>query len=138
MRKDVFTRWRKYIFDAIKIKRSRRKCKYGWHFEWHFRHGKRKQQTTDTVWFKTGVDEQLISEKTGHKSTAIRSYKRTKNEQQQRVSELIHGKGGNLSDGKGGNSSDGKGGNSRDGQCEKRWKCAIPVIPIAVHLVKLI
>lgn len=62
------------------------------------------------------------------------------------MSEIIHwkrgnssnGKGGNSSDGKGGNSSDGKEGNSSDGQCEKRWKCAIPVIPIAVHLLKLI
>ena len=66
--------------------------------------------------------------------------------QQQRVSEIVHwkggnssdGKGGNLSDGKGGNLSDGKEGNSSDSQSEKGWKCAIPVIPIAVHLVKLI
>lgn len=82
MRKDVFIRWRKYIFDAIKIQRSRRKCKY------------------------------------------------INNEQQQRVSEIIHGKGTNLRDGKGGNSS--------DGQFERKMKMCDPVIPIALHQVKLI
>lgn len=36
-------------------------CKYGWHFEWHFRHG-RKQQTTGTVCFKTGFVLRCIEE----------------------------------------------------------------------------
>lgn len=74
--------------------------------------------TAATRLYEAGIDEQLISEKTGLKSTAIRSYKRKNNEQQLRVSGVIHGKGGN--------SSDGKGGDSSDGQCEKKMKMCDP------------
>ena len=45
--------------------------------------------TAATRLYAAGVDEQLIAEKTGHRSSAIRAYKRTSEEQQQSVSELI-------------------------------------------------
>ena len=35
-----------------------------------------------------GVDEQLIAEKTGHRSSSVRAYKRTSDEQQQWLSEF--------------------------------------------------
>lgn len=45
--------------------------------------------TAATRLYAAGVDEQLIAEKTGHRSSAIRAYKRTSEEQQQSVSDLI-------------------------------------------------
>lgn len=45
--------------------------------------------TAATRLFEEGVDEQLISEKTGHRSTAVRSYKRTSNQQQEHISDLV-------------------------------------------------
>ena len=45
--------------------------------------------TAATHLYAAGVDEQLIAEKTGHRPSAIRAYKRTSEEQQQRVSDLI-------------------------------------------------
>lgn len=47
--------------------------------------------TAATRLYDAGIDEQLITEKTGHRSTSVRSYKRTNEEQQQRVSKIIHG-----------------------------------------------
>ena len=38
-----------------------------------------------------GVDEQLIAEKTGHRSSSVRAYKRTSDEQQHRLSEILYG-----------------------------------------------
>ena len=38
-----------------------------------------------------GVDEQLIAEKTGHCSSSVRAYKRTSDEQQQQLSEILYG-----------------------------------------------
>ena len=43
--------------------------------------------TSATHLYKQGCDEQLICEKTGHHSVAVRSYKRTSNEQLRNVSE---------------------------------------------------
>lgn len=45
--------------------------------------------TAATRLYAAGVDEQLIAEKTGHRSSAIRNYKRTSEEQLQSVSDLI-------------------------------------------------
>lgn len=45
--------------------------------------------TAATRLYAAGVDEQLIAEKTGHRPSAIRAYKRTSEEQQQSVSNLI-------------------------------------------------
>lgn len=45
--------------------------------------------TAATRLYGAGVDEQLVTEKTGHRSSAIRAYKRTSEEQQQSVSDLI-------------------------------------------------
>ncbi|XP_062588650.1 zinc finger MYM-type protein 2-like [Saccostrea cucullata] len=47
--------------------------------------------TAATRLYDAGIDEQLITEKTGHRSTSVRLYKRTNKEQQQRVSKIIHG-----------------------------------------------
>lgn len=47
--------------------------------------------TAATRLYDAGVDEQLICEKTGHKSNAVRSYKRTSAEQKQRVSAIVQG-----------------------------------------------
>jgi patatin-like phospholipase/acyl hydrolase len=41
--------------------------------------------------YQQGVDEQLIAQTTGHRSNAIRSYKRSSDEQQQEVSSIIQG-----------------------------------------------
>lgn len=41
-----------------------------------------------TCLYAAGVDDQLIAEKTGHRSSAIRAYKHTSEEQQQSVSDL--------------------------------------------------
>lgn len=45
--------------------------------------------TAATRLYAAGVDEQLIAEKTGHRSYAIRAYKRTSEKQQQNFSDLI-------------------------------------------------
>lgn len=45
--------------------------------------------TAATRLYAAGVDEQLIAEKTGYRCSAIREYKRTSEEQQQSVSDLI-------------------------------------------------
>lgn len=47
--------------------------------------------TTATRLFHAGVDEQLIMERTGHRSTdGVRSYKRTSIEQQQVLSDIVN------------------------------------------------
>lgn len=48
--------------------------------------------TAATRLYDAGVDEQLIAEKTRHRSSAVRSYKRTQDAQLVKVSEIIHGK----------------------------------------------
>ena len=48
-----------------------------------------------TIMYDQGCDEQLIQEKTGHRSVAVRSYKRTSNRQLKRVSDILYG---NVSD----------------------------------------
>lgn len=48
--------------------------------------------TAATRLFVAGVDEQLIAEKTGHRSTAIRGYKRTSEAQQREVSDIVQKK----------------------------------------------
>ncbi|XP_060603803.1 zinc finger MYM-type protein 2-like [Ruditapes philippinarum] len=45
--------------------------------------------TAATRLFSAGVDEQLICEKTGHRSDAIRGYKRTSEQQQELVSKIV-------------------------------------------------
>jgi integrase len=45
--------------------------------------------TAATRLYAAGVDEQLMAGKTGHRSSAIRNYKRTSEEQLQSVSNLI-------------------------------------------------
>lgn len=49
-------------------------------------------RATATRLYDAGMDEQLIAEKTGHRSSAVRSYKRTQDAQLVKVSEIIHGK----------------------------------------------
>ena len=47
--------------------------------------------TAATRLYSSGVDEQLVMERTGHRSTeGIRSYKRTSSEQQQAVSDILN------------------------------------------------
>ena len=41
--------------------------------------------------YEGGLDEQLICEKTGHRSIAVRSYKRTSNRQMKQVSDVLYG-----------------------------------------------
>ena len=41
--------------------------------------------------YEQGVDEQLICEKNGHHSVAVRSYKRTSNKQLKHVSDILNG-----------------------------------------------
>ncbi|XP_064403277.1 zinc finger MYM-type protein 2-like [Halichondria panicea] len=49
--------------------------------------------TTATRLYSNGVDEQLVMERTGHRSIeGIRSYKRTSSEQQENISDLLNGK----------------------------------------------
>ncbi len=49
--------------------------------------------TTATRLYLNGVDEQLVMERTGHRSIeGIRSYKRTSSDQQENISDLLHGK----------------------------------------------
>ena len=47
--------------------------------------------TAATRLYAAGVDEQLIAEKTGHRSSSVRAYKRTSDEQQHRLSEILYG-----------------------------------------------
>ena len=47
--------------------------------------------TTATCMYEQGADEQLICEKTGHQSVAVRSYKRTSNRQLKQVSDILCG-----------------------------------------------
>lgn len=42
--------------------------------------------------YQRGVDEQLIQEVTGHRSSAVRSYKRTSQAQKRTISDVLHGK----------------------------------------------
>ena len=49
--------------------------------------------TAATRLYEVRIDEQLISEKTGHRSSAIRSYKRTNDTQFQDISKFIHDNG---------------------------------------------
>lgn len=48
--------------------------------------------TATTRLFNQGVDEQLICETTGHRSNAVRSYKRTSDEQKNEISEILQSK----------------------------------------------
>ena len=41
--------------------------------------------------YEEGVDEQLICEKTGHRSVAVRSYKRTSNKQLKGITDILYG-----------------------------------------------
>ena len=41
--------------------------------------------------YENGIDEQLIQEKTGHRSVAVRSYKRTSSRQMKQVSDILYG-----------------------------------------------
>ena len=41
--------------------------------------------------YECGVDEQLICERTGHRSVAVRSYKRTSSDQLKNVSNMLYG-----------------------------------------------
>ena len=47
--------------------------------------------STATRMYDQGCDEQLICEKTGHRSVAIRSYKRTSNHQMKNVTDILYG-----------------------------------------------
>ena len=51
--------------------------------------------TAATRLYAAGVDEQLIAEKTGHRSSFVRAYKRTSDAQQQQLSKILHGDRGN-------------------------------------------
>ncbi|XP_046580080.1 uncharacterized protein LOC124287626 [Haliotis rubra] len=48
--------------------------------------------TCATRLFHSGVDEQLIAKTTGHRSNAVRKYKRSSTEQEAAVSDVIQGK----------------------------------------------
>ncbi|XP_062586115.1 uncharacterized protein LOC134247754 [Saccostrea cucullata] len=48
--------------------------------------------TAATRLYQAGVDEQLIVEKTGHRSNAVRAYKRTSTEQMKEVSDVVQSK----------------------------------------------
>ncbi|XP_071101010.1 uncharacterized protein [Haliotis cracherodii] len=45
--------------------------------------------TTATRLFHNKVDEQLVQERTGHRSLAVRAYKRTSKTQQKKISDLL-------------------------------------------------
>ena len=45
--------------------------------------------TTATRLFNEKVDEQLVMERTGHRSTAVRAYKRTSAKLQQEISNIL-------------------------------------------------
>jgi integrase len=59
-------------------------------FEGHFTNHSLRA-TAATRLYEAGIDEQLITEKTGHRSSAVRSYKRTNDTQLQDISKIIHG-----------------------------------------------
>lgn len=47
--------------------------------------------------YHKGIDEQIIQELTGHRSVAVREYKRTSNELKRRVSDIISGNSSSAS-----------------------------------------
>ena len=47
--------------------------------------------STATRMYDSGADEQLICERTGHRSVAVRSYKRTSNKQLRDISNMLYG-----------------------------------------------
>lgn len=49
--------------------------------------------TSATRLFQSNMEEQLVMEKTGHRSNAVRSYKRTSDRQLREVSNVLYGKG---------------------------------------------
>ena len=54
--------------------------------------------TAATRLYNAGVDEQLIAEKTGHRSDAIRTYKRTSDEQNKMVDNIVQHKKPKIAD----------------------------------------
>ena len=54
--------------------------------------------TSATRMYDCGADKQLICESTGHRSVAVRSYKRTSSNQLKNVSNMLYG---NVTDSKG-------------------------------------
>ncbi len=50
------------------------------------------RSTAATLMYNSNIDEQQITEVTGHKSIAVRNYKRTSMKKQQEVSEVLYGK----------------------------------------------
>ena len=57
-----------------------------------FRTNHSLRATTATRLYQAGVDEQLVMEKTGHRSVeGVRSYKRTSEHQQQQFSDILSG-----------------------------------------------
>ena len=49
------------------------------------------RSSSATRMYRSGIDEQIISEITGHRSIAVRSYKRTSQSQKQKASKIISG-----------------------------------------------
>ena len=47
--------------------------------------------TATTRLYLAGVDEQLIAEKTGHRSLSVRNYKRTSEDQEKLVRDIVQG-----------------------------------------------
>lgn len=47
--------------------------------------------TAATRLYLAGVDEQIIDEKTGHRSVSVRNYKRTSEDQEKRMSDIVQG-----------------------------------------------
>lgn len=45
--------------------------------------------TASTRLYLAGVDEQLVAEKTGHRSVSVKNYKRTSEDQEKRVSDIV-------------------------------------------------
>ena len=56
-----------------------------------FRSNHSLRASSATRMYDAGVDEQLICEVTGHRSNAVRNYKRTTTEQKQKISKVIQG-----------------------------------------------
>ncbi|XP_033741792.1 zinc finger MYM-type protein 2-like [Pecten maximus] len=56
--------------------------------QWNFSNHSGKR-TCATSLFQSGVDEQLIMQRTGHRSTAVRDYKRTSSVQEKEISPLL-------------------------------------------------
>ena len=48
--------------------------------------------------YEKGCDEQLICKKTGHRSVAVRSYKRTSNRQLKQVTDILYGNSANKTE----------------------------------------